>query len=129
MKSKLWIIPVLVSCIVSCLAFTACGENGSETQVEAAVLDLKYVAATEGVAEHFDVLGVVEGDTNKNLIIPDTIVGKAPKIDGETGQIVKDDAGNDVMEDRDTCLICLTILPATSIHLSIHPSTRPSIYF
>ena len=30
----------------------------------------------------------------------------------------------DFMEDRDICLICLTILPATSIHLSIHPSNH-----
>ena len=55
MKSKLWIIPALVLCIVSCLAFTACGDNGPTVQLEKAELDLKYVAATEGVAEHFDV--------------------------------------------------------------------------
>ena len=101
MKSKLWIIPALVLCIVSCLAFTACGDNGPTVQLEKAELDLKYVAATEGVAEHFDVLGVVEGDTNKNLIIPDTIVGPAPMIDGETGQVLKDEAGNDVMGERE----------------------------
>lgn len=71
MKSKLWIIPALILCLVSCLAFTACGDGGADVEVTGAELDLKYVEAKDGVPEHFDVIGIIEGDKNTNLIIPD----------------------------------------------------------
>ena len=72
MKSKLWIIPALILCLVSCLAFTACGGDDADAYVPSAELDLKYVAESANAPEHYEVLGIIEGDENTLLRIPET---------------------------------------------------------
>lgn len=103
MKSKLWIIPALVLCLVSCLAFTSCGNDAGDEVVPSAVLDMEYVEGTDKAAEHFKVIGVKEGDENTFLKIPDIATYEytveEEVLDAE-GNTVYDDNGNPVTETK-----------------------------
>ena len=104
MKSKLWIIPALILCLVSCLAFTACGRDDADAYVPSAELDLKYVAESANAPEHFEVLGVIEGDENTLLRIPETAEYKytvdEEVLDAE-GNPTYDDNGEPITEAKE----------------------------